>query len=224
MHRLGGQTAPISGGDVGVGGATAERFAARALKRLTALFVSLLLAACATPVAVLAPVAQGTVPPNASQVSMLIATSRQPSGDPGTLFSGERGRQLSLAAVDVSIPPDTTRQSGTVQWPKRLPPDPRKDFAVTRVEAMSVPQVREWLHKDSHQGRVLVFIHGFNNRFADAVFRFAQIAHDFPCKRCADPFHLAVARQRVRLCLRQGECELFPHCLGTRAQGACLRP
>jgi esterase/lipase superfamily enzyme len=178
MHRLGGQTAPISGGDVGVGGATAERFAARALKRLTALLVSLLLAACATPVAVLAPVAQGTVPPNASQVSMLIATSRQPSGDPGTLFSGERGRQLSLAAVDVSIPPDTTRQSGTVQWPKRLPPDPRKDFAVTRVEAMSVPQVREWLHKDSHQGRVLVFIHGFNNRFADAVFRFAQIAHD----------------------------------------------
>ena len=102
MHRLGGQTAPISGGDVGVGGATAEPFAARALKRLTVLFVSLLLVGCATPVAVLAPVAQGTVPPNASQVSMLIATSRQPSGDPGTLFSGERGRQLSLAAVDVS--------------------------------------------------------------------------------------------------------------------------
>jgi esterase/lipase superfamily enzyme len=25
---------------------------------------------------------------------------------------------------------------------------------------------------------VLVFIHGFNNRFDDAVFRFAQIVHD----------------------------------------------
>src|SRR5262245_44440556 len=144
----------------------------RMLRQLPALLVSLLLVACATPVEVLTPVAHGTVPPDASKVSMLIATSRKPSGDPGTLFSGERGRQLSLAAIDVSIPPDTTRKSGTVEWPASLPPDPRKDFAVTRVEPMSVPQVREWLHKDSHQGRVLVFIHGFNNRFADAVFRF----------------------------------------------------
>jgi esterase/lipase superfamily enzyme len=150
----------------------------RGLKKLSALFVSLMLMSCATPVAVLTPVARDAVPPEASQVSMLVATSRKPSGDPGTLFSGERGQQLSLAAIDVSIPPDTSRQSGTVQWPKRLPPDPRKDFAVTRVEAMTVPQVRDWLRKDTHQGRALVFVHGFNNRFADAVFRFAQIAHD----------------------------------------------
>ena len=26
--------------------------------------------------------------------------------------------------------------------------------------------------------QVLVFVHGFNNRFEDAVFRFAQIIHD----------------------------------------------
>lgn len=151
---------------------------ARAPNMLATLMVLLLLAACASPAEVLTPVAQGTVPPGASRVSMLVATSRQPSGDPGTLFSGERGRQLSLANLEISIPPDTARQSGTVQWPSRLPPDPRKDFAVTRVEPMSVPQVREWLHHNSHQGRVLVFVHGFNNRFADAVFRFAQIAHD----------------------------------------------
>ncbi|HWK64221.1 MAG TPA: alpha/beta hydrolase [Rhizobiaceae bacterium] len=149
-----------------------------ALKRRAILLCALFLAGCATPVEVLAPVAERTVPADASHVSMLVATSRQPSGDPGTLFSGERGRQLSLAAIDVSIPPDATRHSGTVQWPRRLPPDPRKDFAVTRVEAMSVPQVREWLRKDPHHGRALVFVHGFNNRFSDAVFRFAQIVHD----------------------------------------------
>ena len=126
MHRLGGQTAPISGGDVGVGGATAEPFAARALKRLTVLFVSLLLVGCATPVAVLAPVAQGTVPPNASQVSMLIATSRQPSGDPGTLFSGERGRQLSLAAVDVSIPPTQRDNQARYSGRKNCHPIPAR--------------------------------------------------------------------------------------------------
>ncbi len=151
---------------------------ARALRWLAGLMVSLLLTACAAPSAVLTPVALGTVPPDASKVSMLIATSRQPSGDPGTLFSGERGRQLSLATIDVSIPPDTKRQSGTVQWPKALPPDPRKDFVVTRVEPMTPPQVREWLREKPHKGRALVFVHGFNNRFADALFRFAQIVHD----------------------------------------------
>jgi esterase/lipase superfamily enzyme len=151
-------------------------------RRLVPLIVLLVLVSCATPIAVLAPVAKDTVPPDASKVSMLIATSRQPSGDPGTLFSGERGRQLSLAAIDVSIPPDKARKSGTVQWPTRLPPDPRKDFAVTRVQSMTVPEVREWLHEDAHRGHVLVFIHGFNNRFADALFRFAQIAHDSKAK------------------------------------------
>src|SRR6476646_7394442 len=112
---------------------------ARGLRTVAPLFVPLLLVACATPVEVLAPVSQSLVPPDASHVSMLIATSRKPSGDPGTLFSGERGKQLSLAAIEVSIPPDRMRHSGTVQWPSKLPPDPRKDFAVTRVEAMSIP-------------------------------------------------------------------------------------
>ena len=30
----------------------------------------------------------------------------------------------------------------------------------------------------SASGQVLVFIHGFNDRFEDAVFRFAQVVHD----------------------------------------------
>ena len=37
----------------------------------------------------------------------------------------------------------------------------------------------------SHQtgpNRALIFVHGFNNRFADAVFRFAQIVHDSNAK------------------------------------------
>ena len=32
--------------------------------------------------------------------------------------------------------------------------------------------------KRTGQGKVLVFVHGFNNRFDDAVYRFAQIVHD----------------------------------------------
>jgi esterase/lipase superfamily enzyme len=139
-----------------------------------------LLAACASaPIEVLTPIAQQAVPPAASELSMLVATSREPSGDPGTLFSGERSSMLSLASIEISIPPDTARQPGTVQWPRRLPPDPRRDFAVTSVQRKTIPEARAWLHEnDRHGGHVMLFVHGFNNRFADAVFRYAQIVHD----------------------------------------------
>jgi esterase/lipase superfamily enzyme len=32
--------------------------------------------------------------------------------------------------------------------------------------------------KQTGRSKVLVFVHGFNNRFDDAVYRFAQIVHD----------------------------------------------
>lgn len=55
-------------------------------------------------------------------------TSREASGDPATLFTGERSTTLSLTDIEVSIPP--RREIGTVQWPPRLPPDLRTDLAV----------------------------------------------------------------------------------------------
>jgi esterase/lipase superfamily enzyme len=112
-----------------------------------------------------------------TQVDMLVATTRQPSGDPATLFNGERSPKPYLTAVAVSIPPK--RESGTVQWPQRLPPNPATDFAVTRVkEINSVPEGRTWFRQHIQGGHALVFIHGFNNKYEDSVFRLAQIVHD----------------------------------------------
>ena len=150
------------------------------LRRLLALLIPILLTACATaPREVLTPVALETVPPDASELTILVATSRKPTGDPGTLFSGERSPLLSMANIDISIPPESARKAGTVQWPRRLPPDPRREFAVTGVQPRTPAEARQWLHqRDTGSGRVLVFVHGFNNRFADAFFRFAQIVHD----------------------------------------------
>nr|WP_245451143.1 alpha/beta hydrolase [Pseudaminobacter arsenicus] len=110
---------------------------------------------------------------------MLVATSRQPSQDPGTLFTGERSPILSLTTIDISIPPDSARESGTVQWPTKVPPNPEKEFAVIAVKRQTTDEARRWIRQGAaRSGRVLVFVHGFNNRFADAVLRFAQIVHD----------------------------------------------
>lgn len=116
----------------------------------------------------------------ASLVDMVVATTRAPSGDPATLFSGERGTDLKVDAVTISIPPDGKRQPGQVQWPKKVPADPRTEFATVRVEPVEqVAEQQAWMRQHGGKNRrVMVFVHGFNNTYEDSVYRFAQIVHD----------------------------------------------
>jgi esterase/lipase superfamily enzyme len=135
---------------------------------------------CASrPTGVLAPVADTS--PTASKVEMLVATTRSRSADPGEMFAGERGLAPAFADVTVSIPPADVRKVGEVAWPKKLPANPATDFAVLKGEQLTAEGAKDWLSasvRKSPDKSVLVFIHGFNNRFEDSVFRFAQIAHD----------------------------------------------
>lgn len=147
------------------------------MKTIIAFAAVLLLSSCGHPHGVMAPVEVKGTSPKSSQVDMLVATTRQPSGDPATLFSGERSPKPYLTDVAVSIPPN--RKAGDVQWPRRLPANPATDFAVTRVRQIeTIPQGRAWFRQHIEGGHALVFIHGFNNRYEDSVFRFAQIVHD----------------------------------------------
>jgi esterase/lipase superfamily enzyme len=76
------------------------------------------------------------VAPGTSLVQMLVATTRAPNeAEPGEMFSGERGGQLSFAEITVSIPPDSARTPGEVQWPQSEVPDPTREF--TTVEAQT---------------------------------------------------------------------------------------
>lgn len=111
---------------------------------------------------------------------MLVATTRQSVTDPGVLFSGERGNAIGLTNIVVSVPADKNRNIGEIQWPRRFPGDPAKDFVTLKAEKLaSESQILAWLkHNQGPKKRVLVFVHGFNNSYSDAVYRFAQIAHD----------------------------------------------
>ena len=117
---------------------------------------------------------------DATRVDMLVATTRKPSDVPGQLYSGERGTAISLNSVTVSIPPDRNRKIGEVQWPSRVPPNPEREFAVLDVgKVASERQAFDWFRKNRNAKRqVLIFVHGYNNTYAGAVFRFAQIVHD----------------------------------------------
>lgn len=138
-----------------------------------------LLAGCAGDVkGVLAPVAEGA--PGTSKVTMLVATTRSPDPDAGVLFSGERGKP-AFVEITVSLPPDARRKIGEVQWPSRLPGNPATEFVTLKVDKLERQTALARLHERVARvpkRRVMVFIHGFNNRFEDAVYRFAQIVHD----------------------------------------------
>ena len=115
-----------------------------------------LLAACATtPPGVLLPVSATVA--SASRVDMLVATTRDRTNG-AELFSGARG-----------------------PGPRQVPGNPATDFVTLKAEVINRPQAITWFQRTLRtvpRRQVLVFIHGFNNRFDDAVFRFAQIVHD----------------------------------------------
>ncbi|MGZ2501002.1 esterase/lipase superfamily enzyme [Rhizobium beringeri] len=128
---------------------------------------------------VLIPVADSA--PNATKVDMLVATTRSRSRIQGEMFTGERALAPAFADITVSIPPANVRKIGEVAWPRRLPSNPATDFATLKADEITRDDAKKWLSasvRKSHDRSVLVFIHGFNNRFEDSVYRFAQIVKD----------------------------------------------
>lgn len=143
------------------------------------MMVLALVAGCAgRPDGALIPVPDAV--PGTSRVNMAVATVRQRTDGPD-VFTGERGAKPSFMEIDVSIPPDSTRAAGDVQWPKSIPGNPATDFVTTRLEDLTQEQAVKWFNariKRTPGRQALVFVHGYNQRFDDAVFRFAQIIHD----------------------------------------------
>ena len=129
---------------------------------------------------------EGTLVPTsavagASSVDLLVATTRDADAAPGEMFNGERGRGLAFADIAVSIPPDGARKIGEVQWPSSATPNPAREFATLRADRIDLSEAtrrmnRRVVAKPGHG--VLVFVHGYNTRFEEAVYRFAQIVHD----------------------------------------------
>jgi esterase/lipase superfamily enzyme len=130
------------------------------------------------PKDVLTPV--GDTAPRSHRVDMLIATTRSRSSVPGEMFTGERARAPN-ADITVSVPPNSARKVGEVSWPKKLPPNPATDFATLKADMIDLDAAKAWLSasvKKTPDGSALVFFHGFNTKFEDSVYRFAQIVRD----------------------------------------------
>ncbi len=149
-------------------------------RRCVSLVLTLSLAACAgRPTGNL--IAVSATAPGTSVVQMLVATTRASSPEAGVMFNGERAHGLAYADITVSIPPDSARKVGEVEWHATVPGDPARDFVTMRAERLDLQQVRSTFDarlKTRSAAHVLLFVHGYNTRFEEAVYRFAQIVHD----------------------------------------------
>ncbi|WP_147125051.1 alpha/beta hydrolase [Shimia ponticola] len=128
-----------------------------------------LLSACSPP---RIPVAAPPNPDATLQDVHVITT--QPEGQLDGFFGSEREGDRRFGRVTVSIPPKHV--AGEIEWPRGVP-DSNKHFTVADIKEFSSERA---MHADIRARReTVMFVHGFNNNVAEAVFQTAQIREDF---------------------------------------------
>ncbi|RCS25532.1 alpha/beta fold hydrolase [Phyllobacterium salinisoli] len=163
--------------------------------RISALLLTLLfLAGCGGPRAVLwhGPNSNDIVVDTAAKpadiVPIYVATSRQRSNDLSLPYNAKRSPKLNFARVDVGIP--SAHKSGFVES-TGYKPNPAKNFAAVAFQPYDNGKVfLEKLNaalaaRPADEQEILLFVHGYNNNFADSTFREAQFVHDFGFKSVA---------------------------------------
>ena len=114
--------------------------------------------------------------------NILVASTRE-SAEGSAVLSGGRSRTLHFFDFAVSVPPE--RLSGTVTFPRHVPPDPVTDFVTVAASRLSgqdafIASVNaKATSLPARDREAVVFVHGYNTNFAEGLYRQAQISYDF---------------------------------------------
>ncbi|WP_246252370.1 alpha/beta hydrolase [Ancylobacter pratisalsi] len=121
--------------------------------------------------------------PGTKEHVILVASARERDPKPGIFYNGERSEELSFARIDVSVPP--AHKPGMVEFTKQGQiPDPATDMVVRdavyrETDAQFVADLKtELARRPVGDKDVFIFVHGYNNLFSEALFRFVQMAED----------------------------------------------
>ena len=146
--------------------------------RISILCLVMLFAACAQRGTLTLSDRAGT---GASVVEILVATNRLPISQAPDFGSG-RAEGTYFAEYSVSIP--ASHEPGLIEWSGSDEPDPDKSFVVADSAVLTKSDFaasvsRRARSPGNHSPDVVLFVHGYNSNFAESLFRFAQMAHDF---------------------------------------------
>jgi esterase/lipase superfamily enzyme len=121
-------------------------------------------------------------------VGVFYGTNRKPTGfrEPNAFYGAERHREgpMSYGRIDVSIPLHHT--IGVVERPKwyklEFSEDPKKHVMLLKLETLDkgvfFSEIKTRATAQDAGNEALIFIHGYNVAFPDAIQRTAQIAFD----------------------------------------------
>jgi esterase/lipase superfamily enzyme len=119
--------------------------------------------------------------------TVFIGTRRGADPVTGEPFGYGRSMVTRYARLDVSVPP--VRRPGQIDWPRAgFPANPQTQFLAVRNVTFEGPaafraNLAQALSLQPGGRRdAVVFVHGFNNNFAEGVYRLAQLGHDLGLK------------------------------------------
>ena len=93
-------------------------------------------------------------------------------------FGDNRDSHVRFARMDISIPPSHT--IGRIEWPGHNPPNSNRHFVVQENTLFDGENgFLTDLNHPANSKDVIVFVHVFNVNYAEAVYRLAQVAHDY---------------------------------------------
>lgn len=165
-----------------------------------------------------------TQPVTGKHVTIFAATPRQREGSG---YSEQRSPQLNFERFTISVP--ERHKKTEIEWPSGKP-DPACSFAVidrtvlSRKEFSELPAPADSPQSVPNKRDILVFVHGYNYNFQEALFRLAQIAADGklpetrsclpgPLRRLSEAMSLTGMPSRIRGTISSGCCRSSP---GTR--------
>jgi len=108
-------------------------------------------------------------------------------------YDGQRGRRLEMGRALVTIPKDHVVPMVERPWAIRIPfvnvtlyeaaEDPKKHFTISELKALTKEEflalVKARLEASARfEDHALVFVHGYNTTFENALYRTAQITYD----------------------------------------------
>lgn len=114
--------------------------------------------------------------PGAETVTVYAATTRARAAGNVNVFTSGRASQPNYASFDISVPPN--HQPGRIEWPEEQI-DPQTSFATVGQTNLTQQGLLQQV-AGSGDGRkdVVIFIHGYNYSFPEALYRLTQIKVD----------------------------------------------